>query len=230
MILKTRAANGASSFGSRTELRADVVVTHDRRHVERRRQVVHDGVEQRLDPLVLEGRPAEDRLDVPGDRGPPQRVADLLVARASRRTGTSRGGRRRSRRRSRPAARGPSRPRREGPRGSRSTSYLEPRLVVLEVDRLHVDEIDDPAVSRPRSPRGSGSGRAWRSASSFIISTQRREIGADPVHLVDEGDARHVVAVGLAPDRLGLRLDAARRRRRRRRRRRGRAATARPRR
>ena len=33
------------------------------------------------------------------------------------------------------------------------------------------------------------------------------EIGADAVHLVDEADARHAVLVGLAPDRLGLRLD-----------------------
>ena len=34
------------------------------------------------------------------------------------------------------------------------------------------------------------------------------EVGADAVHLVDEADARHAVVVGLAPHRLGLRLDA----------------------
>jgi hypothetical protein len=34
------------------------------------------------------------------------------------------------------------------------------------------------------------------------------EVGADLVHLVDERDARHVVLVGLTPDRLALRLDA----------------------
>jgi hypothetical protein len=34
------------------------------------------------------------------------------------------------------------------------------------------------------------------------------EVRADAVHLVDEGDARDVVLVGLAPDGLGLRLDA----------------------
>ena len=34
------------------------------------------------------------------------------------------------------------------------------------------------------------------------------EIGADLVHLVDEDHARHAVFVGLAPYRLGLRLDA----------------------
>ena len=34
------------------------------------------------------------------------------------------------------------------------------------------------------------------------------EVRADAVHLVDERDARHVVAVGLVPDGLRLRLDA----------------------
>ena len=34
------------------------------------------------------------------------------------------------------------------------------------------------------------------------------EVRADAVHLVDVGDARDAVLVGLAPDRLGLRLDA----------------------
>jgi hypothetical protein len=34
------------------------------------------------------------------------------------------------------------------------------------------------------------------------------EVGADPVHLVDEGEPRDVVLVGLAPDGLGLGLDA----------------------
>src|SRR5262249_51066115 len=35
-----------------------------------------------------------------------------------------------------------------------------------------------------------------------------RVVGADPVHLVDEADARHAVFVGLAPYGLGLRFDA----------------------
>ena len=34
------------------------------------------------------------------------------------------------------------------------------------------------------------------------------EVGAGAVHLVDEAHPRHVVLVGLAPDGLGLRLDA----------------------
>src|SRR3990167_2497709 len=35
------------------------------------------------------------------------------------------------------------------------------------------------------------------------------EVGAGAVHLVDEGQARHLVLIGLAPDRLGLRLHTA---------------------
>ena len=53
-------------------------VTLDRRDVLGARQVVHHGVEQRLDALVLEGRAAEHRHDVAADRGLPDRRLDLL--------------------------------------------------------------------------------------------------------------------------------------------------------
>ena len=43
---------------------------------------------------------------------------------------------------------------------------------------------------------------------SRIVSDRHVEVGADPVHLVDEGDPRDAVLVGLAPDGLRLRLDA----------------------
>ncbi len=33
-------------------------------------------------------------------------------------------------------------------------------------------------------------------------------VGADPIHLVDQADARHPVAVGLPPDRFALWLNA----------------------
>ena len=38
--------------------------------------------------------------------------------------------------------------------------------------------------------------------------TAPKKSASDSVHLVDEGDARDAVAVGLAPDRLRLRLDS----------------------
>ena len=47
-----------------------------RRDVERARQVVDDGVEQRLDALVLERRAAEHRHDVVGDRAVAKRASE----------------------------------------------------------------------------------------------------------------------------------------------------------
>ena len=40
------------------------------------------------------------------------------------------------------------------------------------------------------------------------MSTTAQEVGAGAIHLVDEGEARHLVLVHLPPDRLGLRLHA----------------------
>ena len=45
------------------------------RHVERRRQVIDDGVEQRLHALVLEGGAAQHRIERAGDHG----LADQLL-------------------------------------------------------------------------------------------------------------------------------------------------------
>ena len=58
------------------------------------------------------------------------------------------------------------------------------------------------------APIGSWIGTGWAPRRSIIVWTPRVEVGADAVHLVDVGDARDVVLVGLAPDGLGLRLDA----------------------
>src|SRR3546814_17645005 len=45
-------------------------------------------------------------------------------------------------------------------------------------------------------------------SSDGCSSDLTEEVGADPVHLVDEADPRNLVLVGLPPHRLGLRLDA----------------------
>ena len=71
------------------------------------------------------------------------------------------------------------------------TRSIDAAEVLLGAER----QLEDDRVRRAGA-RGSG-------------ATTRVEVGADAVHLVDEGDARHAVAVGLAPHRLGLRLDAA---------------------
>ena len=54
-----------------------------------------------------------------------------------------------------------------------------------------------------------GTGRASRTVLDRLDGLV--EVGPDPVHLVNEADARDAVAVGLAPDGLGLGLDAAHR-------------------
>ena len=54
------------------------VEADDRRDVERRRQVVDDRVEHRLDALVLERRAGEDRDDLVLERAQAQAVLDLL--------------------------------------------------------------------------------------------------------------------------------------------------------
>ena len=79
--------------------------------------------------------------------------------------------------------------------------------VVLVDDRLHVDQVDDPAEL------GLGADRQLDRHGVRAEAVDHRldallEVRADAVHLVDVGDARHVVLVGLAPHGLGLRLDA----------------------
>ena len=72
---------------------------------------------------------------------------------------------------------------------------------------LHLDEVDDAAEVlllpdrklHRHGPRAEAIDHRLHGA---------EEVGAGAVHLVDEGDARDAVLVGLPPDRLGLRLDA----------------------
>ena len=57
------------------------------------------------------------------------------------------------------------------------------------------------------APRGSGSGSGAPEALCNHVD-RAPEVGAGTVHLVDEADAGHAVAVRLAPDSLRLGLDA----------------------
>ena len=78
--------------------------------------------------------------------------------------------------------------------------------VVAVVDGLHLDEVDDAlelvlAADRDLDRHGVG-------AEAVLDRVDAApEVGAGAVELVDEAEARHAVAIGLAPDRLGLRLD-----------------------
>ena len=64
-------------------------------------------------------------------------------------------------------------------------------------------------LKSPSEPIGSWIGIARSAPSRSIIVCDRVvEVGPDAIHLVDVGDPRDAVLVGLAPDRLGLGLDA----------------------
>jgi len=69
-----------------------------------------------------------------------------------------------------------------------------------------LDQVDDALeVTLERSAAGFGITLAPKRSS--MVFTEKVEVRADLVHLVDEADAGHVVLVGLPPDLLGLRLD-----------------------
>jgi hypothetical protein len=78
---------------------------------------------------------------------------------------------------------------------------------VVEVDdRLFAEQVDVAREGILRADRQLD--RHGARAQARADRLQRAvEVGADAVHLVDEGDARHTVPVGLPPDRLGLGLD-----------------------
>ena len=74
---------------------------------------------------------------------------------------------------------------------------------------LHLDEVDDALRASPPAPSGSWIATADFAAQALVHRLDRvEEVGAHAVHLVDERDARDLVLVGLAPDGLGLGLDA----------------------
>ena len=80
MILNARAENGCESSGSRNDVLVflERLVTLERRHVERARQVVHDRVEHELHALVLEGRAAEHRYARAVERHRADRLVQLV--------------------------------------------------------------------------------------------------------------------------------------------------------
>ena len=79
--------------------------------------------------------------------------------------------------------------------------------LVLVGDRLHLDEVDHAEELVFRADGELNRDRVGFELGDDLIE-RALEVRADAVHLVDEADARDAVLVGLAPDGLGLRLDA----------------------
>ena len=74
-------------------------------------------------------------------------------------------------------------------------------------EALHLDEVDDAAEVGLDAPRQLSHERGGGQPVDHHLHAAV-ELGPNAVHLVDERDPRHVVTVGLTPDRLALRLDA----------------------
>ena len=171
-----------------------------------RRQVGDDRVQQRLHALVLERRAAQDRRQLAGERrladgrDQPRRrdlllledqldelvvvVRDLVEQVLARRL----------------------RPRRAARAGISSTDDVLAEIVVVD-DRLHVDQVDDAQEVALGADRQLDRHGVRAEAVDHRLHAAV-EVRADAVHLVDVGDARDLVLVGLAPDGLGLRLYA----------------------
>ena len=93
--------------------------------------------------------------------------------------------------------------------GNLADRRVDALVVLVEEDGVHLDEVDDADERCPRRRSGAGCGTGRASEAVLHHADDVVEVGAGAVHLVDVGDARNAVGVGLAPDRLGLRLDAA---------------------
>ena len=177
-----------------------------RRDVDRRGQVVHDRVEQGLDALVLERRSAEHRGAGGVEGGLAQRAPELLDRRLLLVDELLHEGL---------VVVGQPLEQAVTPLLGRGQIFLGdlPVLPLLveaiarPVVAAHLDQVDDAVEALLDAPRKLDDQRD-RVEPVLDHGDRALEVGAGAVHLVDEADPRHVVAVGLAPDGLGLRLDA----------------------
>ncbi len=179
----------------------------DARHrwnVKRRREIGDNGIEQLLDPLVLERRPAQDGHELQPDRplaqGPPKiLLRDRLPLQVLFHQ---------------PVVGLRGRLDHLVPVGDRFRLVLRrdllhvevrPEGIVLEDKSLFRDQVDDASklvLLAERYLHRNGH-RVQPRAHHF---QDPGEVRADPVHLVHKTDARHAVLVRLAPHRLRLRL------------------------
>ena len=208
--MKASAEKGSLSSALRSSnvLRMVGPVALGRREVERAGQEVDDGVEHRLHALVLEGRAAQDRHHGGGQGGGTQGAAqvvgrDGLLGQVLLHDGVVEVG--------------------DdvdelvagvlglGGQVGRDLQGLPLLAHVRGPDQgLLLEEVDD-ALEFGLGPDGElNDGRQGVEAVTDHLHGAL-EVGADPVHLVDEADAGHVVLVGLAPHRLGLGLHAGHR-------------------
>ncbi len=90
-------------------------------------------------------------------------------------------------------------------RGDVDQLELDALAGLVPDDRLHADQVDDALELLFRADRDLQRNRVGAQARTHLL-VNLEEVGADAVHLVDERKPRHLVLVGLAPDRLRLGL------------------------
>jgi len=91
----------------------------------------------------------------------------------------------------------------------RDRHRLPTRAELVEVDdRVHLYEVDDAAEFGLSADRQLEGDRIGAEPVDHHLEAAE-EVGADAIHLVDVADPWDAVLVGLSPDGLGLRLDAA---------------------
>src|ERR1019366_8886485 len=174
----------------------------DGQNIERRRQIVHHGVEHGLNALVLEGGPTDHREDFHLERRTAQfglangfafdALVHQLILIVFFDDGLDQdlmvGG---------------------GFLLQLCRNFLDlilgTQALVIPDDRLHGHEIDD-ALELVFLADGQLNGDRARIEAFADRIDRVFEVSAHLVHLVNEANARHAVLVGLTPNRLGLRL------------------------
>ena len=179
----------------------------NRWHIERRRQVSHHRVEHRLHTLVLEGAAAQRRYDlVPEGSNPQPRVnvflAEVALLEVFFHQFVVRLGRGLDHFFAQKLALGTHFI------GNLFLVKRRPEVILVPDDFLHSDQVDDAAEALLGAYIHLNRHRVCAQPLADLLD-HAREIGAGAVHLVDEHQARHVVALRLPPDGFRLRLDAA---------------------
>ncbi len=182
-----------------------VVDARRRGDVHRRRQIIDHGVEQGLHALVLEGRAREDRIEGAREHG----LTDALLQHRFVRLLAFEVGFHRLVVEF------------DGVLDQVVAGFFAGRLHVgrdlfvvvvgaeplgLPHHGLHADQVDDALQGGFRTDRQLDRDRLHGQALTNGAQAHL-EVGAGLVHLVDEHDARNVVAVGLTPDGFRLRLN-----------------------
>jgi len=228
MILKTSAASGSSSAACGHRARSTTAGSPRSAALRGRGKEVDHRIEQRLHALVLEGRAAQHRHQAPlivPSRSPRRicsslRLPPLRYSLRSSSEVSATASRSRSRCSS-TSARYSS--------GTDSSRYSGAEALVEVAVGAQAHQVDDAHERLLTAERHLDRDRVGLEPGADLVD-HAGEAGANAVHLVDEGDSGHPVAVGLPPNGLGT---AARRRRPRRTRpprRRAHAGCARPRR